>query len=142
MIAAALACLSACATSPHADASSPTPQPLWAKVDPPPGFQFGDSLLCHTVLATHPGFVSRTFSVKHALGDTAVIMYRTPTSMRRAQDTEDRVVFQAAGVDPGSLDSLSIDKRTGAFARVWSGWSLTTPELNAGAQRGYCTNGE
>ena len=66
----------------------------------------------------------------------------TAKSMKRVQDTDSRVVYEAAAEDPGSLDTFSLDKRTGAFARVWSGWSLTTPELNAGAERGYCVSDE
>ena len=37
------------------------------------------------------------------------------------------------------LTCKTVDKRTGAYTRTFSGWSIEGEELNSGAQRGYCT---
>jgi hypothetical protein len=125
---------------PQAPAPSPTPEPFsTAKVTIPPGFRFTDRLTCRTVVATHPSLLME-HEMRGVHGATATFVSGTPGHpMARVHDTPERVVFQYVEAATSAVDTISIDKKTGAYTRTFSGWSIEGAELNAGGQRGYCT---
>jgi hypothetical protein len=107
----------------------------------PLGFRFTDRLICKTVVATHPSLLM-THEMRGVEGSTAAFVdvgNQSAKRMTRVHDTAGRVVFQEAEAPASAVDTISIDKKTGAYTRTFSGWSLEGEELNAGAQRGYCT---
>ena len=131
---ASLACRAAEAPVP-----SPTPEPFsTAKVPTPPGFRFADRLTCKTVVATHPALLM-THEMRGVHSSTATFADKTSAkTMSRVHDAPERVVFQDVEAAASAVDTISIDKTTGASTRTFSGWSNEGSELNAGGQRGYC----
>ena len=57
--------------------------------------------------------------------------------MPKIAETENVVVLQAINEDPGSVDTLSVEKRSGMFTRHWSGWT-SQHGLQAGEEQGFC----
>jgi hypothetical protein len=107
----------------------------------PPGFRFTDRLICKTVVATHPSLLM-THEMRGVEGPTAAFVdvgNQSGKPMARVHDTAGRVVFQDVEAAASAVDTISIDKRTGVYTRIFSGWSVEGEELNAGAQRGFCT---
>jgi hypothetical protein len=114
--------------------------PLSSELPTPAPFTFASTLECEVVLHTYgPGQQGRRFLV-HGVGDATAMLgsSSTPKAMTRLHESAQRVVYQATGEDPGSVDTLSIDKGTGAYARLWSGWGTGQAVLHAGGERGYC----
>ncbi len=134
LLAAAFA-VASCSRSPK---STQTSEPsFWVEGPPPVGFVLADTLVCRTTTATHSAFLKRTFKIVGARGPRPWIGGASPKGMPVLQESGTRAVFQLAGEDPGSVDTVSLDRGNGEFVRQFSGWD-PHGRLAAGAERGYC----
>jgi hypothetical protein len=128
--------------APQLGAAGDPRNPFDDAILPDPAFRFQGNLTCQVVRATAHTFTGAHFTLRGA--DTKRVerfWSRDTTGQRipRIYEDRERIVFQLAGEDPGSVDTLSIDKLNGTFARTWSGWTLESKELGAGGERGRCT---
>jgi hypothetical protein len=82
--------------------------------------------------------LNHTFKIVGAKGQRPTIGAGSPKVMPILQESGRRAVFQVAGEDPGSVDTVALDKGNGEFTRQFAGWD-PNGRLAAGAERGYCS---
>jgi len=129
----------ACAHEPQSRAD--VQKPFWERVEPAPSFRFQGTLYCETLLSTDTTFVGGRFTLRDADTPSVSVVFSRGSPgrrMARIHDDAERTVFQAADEEPGSVDTLSLDKVHGTFVRMWSGWTLESKQLGAGGERGRC----
>jgi hypothetical protein len=120
-------------------AESVRPRPFGDRFEPAAAFHFEGYLRCETVVSTNPGLAKSKLDLRDADTPSVEVSYgASGRRMPRIHDDAERSVFQLANEEPGSVDTLSLDKVNGTFARTWSGWSTGGKELRAGGQRGRC----
>jgi hypothetical protein len=120
---------------PPAEARQARPSPSCTAA---PGFMMTSELTCRVCATSHGYAVDRTFTVTKLVGSAVTVRSSSgEKAMPKLTETDDLVVLQVTNEDPGSVDTLSVDKRSGMFTRHWSGW---TPQhgLQAGEEQGVC----
>jgi len=101
-----------------------------------PSFVFGNNLHCEIIVSTTKDEVGETITLMNLETDQprALFASGTDSPMKKIGEYDDTLTIQLA-TPAGSIDSITLDKATGIFARAVVG-SMGGPY--AGASRGKC----
>jgi hypothetical protein len=99
-------------------------------------FVFGNNLQCETLVSTQTEDVGKTITLMDLGTDQprALFSSGTDSPMKKVSEYDDTLTIQLATAG-GSIDSITLDKQTGVFARAVVG-KMGDPY--AGASRGRC----
>jgi len=101
-----------------------------------PSFVFGNNLQCEILVSTEKDEIGKTISLLNLESDQprALFASGTDSPMKKISEHDDTLTIQLATAG-GSIDSITLDKKTGIFARAAIG---KIGEPYAAASRGTC----
>lgn len=99
-------------------------------------FIFGNNLHCETMASTQKDDIGKTITLMDLETDQPRALFSSgmDSPMKKVSEHDDTLTIQLATAG-GSIDSITLDKQTGIFARAVVG---KMGEPYAGASRGRC----